>query len=367
MNEAEKHLRLYKESDAAEDFARFLEVFMPSLDRRIRRFADLYRLEHHFEDLKWVYIETIYTELSRFDQTLGVPFFAFAKARLYEALHDYVRLFGGAFTIQQAGHYRSLRTAAYFYYNSDLQTRRERIQFVAGHLKMSTSAVDRLIAEAEAFRFYDSTNPSDDGDDITEPRDLDFADTSLDPYAIVEKEMIRSELIEAIEKILGYKEQQILYRSCGIRCIYCGGLCKRETYAELANSFEYSSASTVEKARKKAIEKVVYELCERKLLTCVKLVRTELNDTSLVYSYLVNGDDGREDGGVKSDNDGFGIISFNLAEHFLKDKSMWECYTIEQLAALDTTKFHRYANRVVGIVNSMGDVFQKELLAVWLA
>lgn len=361
MQDAEKLLRLYIETGDATYFTSFLETFAPQLDRRIPRFAKLYKLEHHIEDLKSVYIETILTELPSYNPTLKVPFFAFAEKHLLEALHDYARLNGGAFAIGQAGHYRRLRAAAYFYYSSDLQTHHERIHSVAERLRTSADAVQKLLAEAEAFRFYDGIYPFENNDNTHEPNDINFSDASLDPSKIVERELLRDELIDATEKVLGFREQQLLLRSCGIRCIYCGRLCKRETYAELANHFEYSSASTVEKARKKVIENLVYALCDRNILACVKLVRKKLTKTELVYSYLVNGDNGSDSDSKKPTDDGTGLISFDLTE------TAASRYTIERLAALDTIKSHRYAKRVVELVGKMNRDFPKELLLVWWA
>ena len=66
------------------------------------------------------------------------------------------------------------------------------------------------------------------------------------------------EVVDAVEE-LPLKQREILYRSCGIRCIACGRTGNRETYADIANLFQLYSESVVEKLRKTAIN-TLYEM-----------------------------------------------------------------------------------------------------------
>ena len=85
----------------------------------------------------------------------------------------------------------------------------------------------------------------------------DRGDRSADPGEVVPNALFMDEIVEAIE-VLPAKQREILYRSCGIRCMACGRVGNRETYAELANRFELYSESAVEKIRKVA-SKTLYE------------------------------------------------------------------------------------------------------------
>ena len=183
-----------------------------------------------------------------------------------QALHEYVATYCGSFGITP-GHYKMLRAAMYEYFADNEKSSEEKISILAKKLNTSESTIRELIAEAAAFRFSDFINSFDDDTDEDEIKPgVDPPENSNRPDIVVPNTLYMDEIIDCIETVLSYKQQQILFSSLGIACIYCGRTFKRQTYAEIANDFEMSSESAAEKARKKAIEMLRAEMKSRGLI-----------------------------------------------------------------------------------------------------
>lgn len=260
----DEFIKMYVWTGETKYFDAFLHHYEPALNRRAMGYCRHYRVEHLYLDVKQTIVMTLFEYAKRYDPTEGVPFLQYTRLMVREAVHDLIRQIGGVHSIANASHYRRLRKVNFLHYaNLDMGlSASASIRMIAEQLQITEKKVSALIAEGECFRdfenFGERTGDSSDEDAPEKYERYDRGDKSADPGEVVPNALFMDEIVETIEA-LPVKQREILYRSCGIRCMACGRVGNRESYADLANEFELYSESAAEKIRKAAIR----ELYER--------------------------------------------------------------------------------------------------------
>ena len=259
----DEYIAIYARTKETEYFEAFLHYYEPSLNRRAQRYCSNYWVEHLFADVKQTIVMTLYEYAHQYDISQSVSFLAYTKLMVQEAVHDLIRQNGGVHSIAAASHYRRLRKVNFLHYaNLDLGlSQNASIRMISEQLSITEKKVISLIAEGKCFRDFVSfaelaeDTADEDVPDIYER--YDRGDKTADPGEVVPNALFMDEVVDAVEE-LPFRQREILYRSCGIRCMACGRTGNRETYADIANMFQLYSESAVEKLRKAAI-KTLYE------------------------------------------------------------------------------------------------------------
>lgn len=265
--EPDEYIERYRTTDDVCWFLQFLHYYEPSLNRRTRRFCRNYCVMHLFPEVKQTIVMTLFEYAANYDRTTGVPFFAYTQHMVRDAVRDFVRQNGGVHSVANVSHFRRLAKAnALYYAGLDLgMTSRQCIVEIAGKMNTTVRKVCDLIKEGSTFRDFESlairTRIREDGEEPEVYERYDKGDKTADPGEVVPEALYMDEVMDAIDT-LPYKQQQILFRTSGIRCMACGRTGSRETYATLANEFELYSESAVERERKRAIEKLQTMLLE---------------------------------------------------------------------------------------------------------
>lgn len=259
--EFDEYIERYRDTGDGRYFLYFLHAYEPALNRRALRYCSNYWVMPLFPDVKQTIVTALFEYATSYDHGVGVPFLAYTQLMVRDAVREFVRRNGGVHSVANASHFRRLaKVNALYYAGLDLGlTSRQCIVAIANKLNTTTGKVCSLIEEGLTFRDFKSlairSTDAADEENKEQYERYDRGDKTADPGEVVPDVLFMDEVMDAIDT-LPYKQQQILFRFCGIRCMACGRVGNRETYAALANEFELYSESAVERARNDAIQKV---------------------------------------------------------------------------------------------------------------
>lgn len=235
-------------------FPEFLHYYEPMLNSIASRFVRRYGLNDHFADVKMTYVETLLAELESYDPTSGVDFLVVVQRKLDAALHSYAMTNLRGFSETSATHYYQLRKAAFISKNSPEKTVLARI---CEELNIQIKSAIRLLEEAQAldtFQWYTGVLTAEGQDDIPMGIDiLGYCQTVQPEQELLHKETILA-LHEAFEK-LSYKEQDIISRHLGFYKV-CFRPLPPNTFEELADLYQYSTADGVMRFYQRALRKL---------------------------------------------------------------------------------------------------------------
>lgn len=255
----DQYIKLYQETGDADHFAAFLHHYEPAINHMATSVCRDNDCTAHFEDIKQVIAETLWRCAETFDPAAGVYFPTYCKPYLAETIRNYLRMSAGSFAIKSQWHFRMLQRANAIYYaalnagKSDFAA----LWHTAHELNITPEKAHQLLIEGTAFRHPDSIEQTARYDPELQMIDRrSFTGCkALDPQQIYARRERWESVLTAFEQ-LTHKEQTILCDALGIACPYCGRTQPRKSYAEIAEQWELSSESAVEKIVKRAVGKV---------------------------------------------------------------------------------------------------------------
>lgn len=131
------------------------------------------------------------------------------------------------------------------------------LRHTADTLHTTPAKINALLIEGTAFRHPDSIEQtmSDAPDLYTVDKRCFSGCKELDPEQIYLRRERYASILSAFEQ-LSSRDQSILCDALGIACPYCGRTKPQRSYIEIAEEWELSSASAVEKLVKRTVKKL---------------------------------------------------------------------------------------------------------------
>ncbi len=288
-----EYLVEYKKTNNEKYLSWFLHYYEYRLNQIITTFARRYFSLHYFDDLKTVYINTLSEQLKIWNFTKDEDFLFANKFVINDSMIKFIGEMGGVYSFNSENHFKALRRVSYMFFNTKNINGNELLEYISEKTKLTLPTVKKLLVEARQFyRVEDISQKDEDGlwsCFISNPND--------NVEQMVERTLIQNSITDAIDK-LSFKEQEIFLKSIGIECHYCGRLCSKQTYIELANKFQLSGESATEKLHKKARLAILTNLADENILDFVIATRVRENKKTVTYNYLPQGDKSAEKGVV---------------------------------------------------------------------
>ncbi|MGN0508306.1 MAG: hypothetical protein ACI4GX_03655, partial [Ruminococcus sp.] len=312
------------------------------------RFVMHYGLsEDDTEDIKQVFLETLWFAFPHYDTSDPIPLLQYTKKAVHRKQLDYIRTTKNACTVPTQNGYNELRKVMGIYNSNPEIPTVERIALIVKETGFTEEKVTELIAIGKATEYPIGIVPADDDE-----KELDGAisdelieDPSISLFQEAWRNICREHFRAAADNI-SPKDKQILSLSLGV-CFDCFGIFKPSTYAEIAMKQGASGEKSIEKKRKTAIEKFAKQLCELGFCDGVTLKQTDMvlvkedgekKVQSVTYAYTPYGE-----------GEAGKIIHTTIGKHR---------FQIIRLAEFDMTG--AYAEQVTKIIGYMNGNFIKE-------
>ena len=329
-------------------FGAFIHAYEPVLQSRAERFVAHYNLSaDDTEDIKQVFLETLWFAFLGYDAADPIPLLQYAKKAAVVRQLDYIRTTKNACTVPTQNGYAELRKVMHIYNSAPELSADERIALAVKETGFSEEKVTELVAVGKACEYPVGIVPTEEIESAVDGTVADelIEDPSVSLFDEVLRSIYRTYFRDAAYKI-SPKDKQILSLSLGV-CFDCFGVFKPSTYAEIALKQGASGEKSIEKKRKAAIEKFAKELCETGFCDGVSLKQTAITvikekgqkiAQSVAYAYTPYGD-GKA-----------GEILFTAAGKYR--------FQIIRLAEFDVTG--AYAEQAAKIIDGMNGNFIKE-------
>ena len=279
-------------------FSFFLHHYENRLNGRVRRFLlreglDRYDPER-FLDYKMGCVLAMLDCLRGYNPAQGVDFLTYAHHFIGNALLT-CRMQEEVGSFENVDEYKAVRGIAWLY-NQSGQSAQAAIQKYAQKHNCSSETAAKFLALAKQNRsrvpFYQTVQDEDNeetGEDVSRDDHWDYAEILWNG---IQAKAVR----EAFEK-LNYREQTLLEKRNAI-CMTCGRvspISTRLTFEELAILFEGSTASSAERAYRKAVDHLTCLLTEAGVLHMIRLKRKSQTKrkkkiAAAVYLYQVDND-----------------------------------------------------------------------------
>lgn len=329
-------------------FEAFIRAYEPVLQSRAERFVAHYNLSaDDAEDIKQIFLETLWFAFLGYDAADPIPLLQYVKKAAVMRQLDYIRTTKNACTVPTQNGYAELRKIMRIY-NSVLElSADERIVLAVKETGFVEEKVAELVAIGKACEYPVGIIPTEENGNAADGTVADeiIEDPSVSLFEEVLRSIYRNKFRTAADKITP-KDKQILSLSLGV-CFDCFGIFKPNTYAEIALRQGASGEKSIEKKRKAAIEKFAKELCDMGFCDGVSLKQTAITVIkekgkkivqSARYAYTPYGD-GKA-----------GEILYTAAGKYR--------FQIIRLAEFDVTG--AYAEQAAKIIDSMNGNFIKE-------
>ena len=328
-------------------FEAFIRAYEPVLQSRAERFVARYNLSaDDAEDIKQIFLETLWLAFLDYDTSDPIPLLQYTKKAAHHKQLDYIRTTHNACTVPMQNGYNELRKVMGIYNSAPELSADARIAHAAKETGFAEEKITELVAVGKATEYsigIVSTEENEDAADGTVSDEL-IEDPSVSLFEEVLRSIYRTYFRDAADKI-SPKDKQILSLSLGV-CFECFGIFKPSTYAEIALKQGASGEKSIEKKRKVAIEKFAKELCAAGFCDGVSLKQTAITVIkekgrktvhSVSYAYTPYGD-GKA-----------GEILYTAGKHL---------FQIIRLAEFDVTG--AYAEQTAKIIDGMNGNFIKE-------
>lgn len=252
----------YLEIGDAGYFAQFLYWHEPAINAEAEEFAQKYAVQGHFEDLKQVCVQGLLEALDGYEKEKG-PFIPYAERTVERAMHDYVRTMRTGCSVPNDTEYYLLRKAMRLFAEHGEKTDDETIAAIAAAihrepktaLEMIRSGMQNMHVLELDRDVGDEEEPVEVGSLIDEPSALFFQAYQMDT------------LYDAFWR-LDLREREIVSAHLGF-CPECfstkdrvGKRIERQTFEDIMLLFGLSSPDTVDKAYRRALEKLRKALVE---------------------------------------------------------------------------------------------------------
>ena len=250
---------MYRETGDPQYFSDFLHHYEMAINRQAASICLDNDRPEQMEDLKQVIAEPLWKCAKTYDPAAGVYFFKYCRPYLAEAIRDYLRLCAGSFSVKSPWHFRMLQRVNGIYYAAVRSGKSDfaALRHTANELNTTPAKVNALLIEGTAFRHPDSieqTAADDRGQYLLDKRCFSGC-KELDPEQIYLRCERYASILAAFEQ-LSSRDQSILCDALGIACPYCGRTKPQRSYIEIAEEWELSSASAVEKLVKRTVKKL---------------------------------------------------------------------------------------------------------------
>ena len=329
-------------------FEEFIKTYDPVFQNRANRFVLYYGLnENDAEDIKQIFLETLWFVFLDYDTSVPIPLLQYTKKVAHHKQLDYIRTTKNVCTVPTQNGYNELRKVIGIYNsNSEIPTD-ERIALIVKETGFTEEKVIEFIAIGKVTEYPIGIVPTEDDEEELDGAFSDelIEDPSISLFQEAWRNICHEYFREAADNI-SPKDKQIISLSLGI-CFDCFGIFKPSTYAEIAMKQGASSDKSIEKKRKTAIEKFAKELCELGFCDGVTLKQTDMvlvkedgekKVQSVTYAYTPYGE-----------GEAGEIIHTTIGKHR---------FQIIRLAEFDMTG--AYAEQVTKIIGYMNGTYIKE-------
>ena len=219
-----------------------------------------YAMQGHFADIKSACVFGLLQALQSYIKEKG-PFVPYARYEIKRAVDDYIRTMRTGFTVPTDKEYYLLRTAMRLYAEHDYKTDDETVAMIAKKIHRRPERVHEMLRGGlQNMQFTDFYRSYGDEDGDEETEDV-TCDCSSKPSAMFFRDEQAADLYEAFQA-LDYREKDMLSKHLGF-CPECfatrdknGKPLRKWIYTDLMLQYGLSSPDTVEKACKKALEKI---------------------------------------------------------------------------------------------------------------
>ena len=324
-------------------FEAFIRAYEQVLQSRAERFVSHYNLSaDDTEDIKQIFLETLWFAFLGYDVADPIPLLQYAKKAAVMRQLDYIRTTKNACTVPTQNGYTELRKVMRIYNSAPELSADARIALAVKETGFAEKKVTELVAVGKACEYPIGLVPAEENESAT---DEIIEDPSVSLFEEVLRSIYRTNFRTAANKITP-KEKQVLSLSLGV-CFDCFGVFKPSTYAEIALKQGASDEKSIGKKRKAAIEKFAKELCDMGFCDGVSLKQTAITVIkekdkeivqSVTYAYTPYGD-GKA-----------GEILYTAAGKYR--------FQIIRLAEFDMTG--AYAEQAAKIIDNMNGNFIKE-------
>ena len=325
-------------------FEAFIRSYEPVLQIRAERFIAHYNLSaDDAEDIKQIFLETLWFAFLGYDAADPIPLLQYVKKAATMRQLDYIRTTKNACTVPTQNGYAELRKVMRIYNSAPELSADARIALAVKETGFAEKKVTELVAVGKACEYPIGIVPAEENESAADGTVSDelIEDPSVSLFGEVLRNIYRTNFRDAADKI-SPKDKQILSLSLGV-CFDCFGIFKPNTYAEIALKQGASGEKSIEKKRKSAIEKFAKVLCDMGFCDGVFLKQTAIKEKgqkivqSAAYAYTPYGD-GKA-----------GEILYTAGKHR---------FQIIRLAEFDVTG--AYAEQAAKIIDGMNGNFIKE-------
>ena len=253
----------YLETGDAEFFAQFLHWHEPAINAKAEDFAQKYAMQENFEDLKQACVQGLLEALDGYEKEKG-PFIPYAERTVERAMHDYVRTMRTGCSVPNDTEYYLLRKAMRLFAEHGERTDDETVAAIAAAIHREPKTTLEIIQGGmRNMRVLELDRETGDEDD--EP--MEISSLSDEPSALFFQVYQMDALYDAFQK-LDRREREIVAAHLGF-CPECfstkdrdGKRIERQTFEDIMLIFGLSSPDTVDKAYRKALEKLRKALVE---------------------------------------------------------------------------------------------------------
>ncbi len=256
----QQYIELYLDTGEASWLAAFLHYYEPRLNDLSMGYVQEYAMQGHFADIKSASVFGLLQALQGYKKEKG-PFVPYARYEIKRAVDDYIRTMRTGFTVPTDTEYYLLRTAMRLYAEHDYKTDDETVAMIAKKIHRRPKRVREMLHGGlqnmqftDFYRTYDDEDGEESTEDVT-------SDRSSEPSTLFFRDEQAADLYEAFQA-LDYRERDMLSKHLGF-CPECfatrdknGKPLRKWTYTDLMLQYGFSSPDTVEKACKKALEKI---------------------------------------------------------------------------------------------------------------
>ena len=329
-------------------FEAFIRAYEPVLQSRAERFVAHYNLSaDNTEDIKQIFLETLWFAFLGYDAADSIPLLQYVKKAAVMRQLDYIRTTKNACTVPTQNGYAELRKVMRIYNSAPELSADARISLAVTETGFAEKKVTELVAVGKACEYPVGIVPTEENENAANGTVADelIEDLSVSLFEEVLRSIYRDNFRTVADKITP-KDKQILSLSLGV-CFDCFGIFKPNTYAEIALKQGASGEKSIEKKRKAAIEKFAKKLCDMGFCDSVFLKQTDMvlvkkdgekKVQSVTYAYTPYGE-----------GEAGEIIHTTISRHR---------FQVIRLAEFDMTG--AYAEQVTKIIGYMNGNFIKE-------
>ena len=258
-------------------FEAFIKAYETALENSANRFVMHYGLsEDDAEDIKQIFLETLWTSFLSYDADDPIPLLQYVKLAVPPKRLEYIRTVKNACSVPSENGYNELRKVMGIYNNNPELSANERIALIVKETGFTEEKVIELVAIGKATEYPIGIVPTED-DEEEEPGAISdelIEDPSVSLFQEAWRNICREYFRAAADKI-SPKDKQIISLSLGV-CFDCFGIFKPNTYAEIALKQGAAGEKSIEKKRKTAIEKFAKELCALGFCDGVALMQKDM-------------------------------------------------------------------------------------------